>query len=58
MAAKTNKIFQSEEVVISGISGNFPNSNNVAEFKENLLAGADMTSSVNRWDTGKLHKYE
>ncbi|XP_065216376.1 fatty acid synthase-like [Planococcus citri] len=35
-------------VVISGISGAFPNSENVEEFKENLLAGNDMISSLTR----------
>lgn len=42
-----------EEVVISGISGAFPNCENIAEFKENLFTGNDMTSFVNRWTTGK-----
>lgn len=38
----------SDDVVISGISGVFPNSENVQEFKENLLAGNDMISASTR----------
>ncbi|XP_065214305.1 fatty acid synthase-like [Planococcus citri] len=47
----TFEISRSEEIVISGISGVFPNSNNITEFKENLFAGKDMTTLVNRWNT-------
>lgn len=40
-----------EEVVISGISGRFPCSNNMNEFKMNLFNKVDMvTSTNNRWD--------
>ncbi|XP_065223454.1 fatty acid synthase-like [Planococcus citri] len=35
-----------DDVVISGISGVFPKSENVEEFKNNLLAGNDMISST------------
>ncbi|XP_065219672.1 fatty acid synthase-like [Planococcus citri] len=35
----------SDDIVISGISGVFPKSENVEEFKNNLLAGNDMISS-------------
>ncbi|XP_065221120.1 fatty acid synthase-like isoform X2 [Planococcus citri] len=40
-----------DDVVISGISGTFPKSENVEEFKKNLLAGNDMISSVTRFTT-------
>lgn len=36
-----------EDVVISGMSGRFPKSENVQEFTENLFNGIDMTSSAN-----------
>lgn len=40
-----------EEVVISGMSGRFPNSYNVQEYLENLLKKVDMTNSENRrWE--------
>lgn len=43
-----------EEVVISGISGRFPESNSIAEFKENLFTGVDMvTDDDRRWPDGK-----
>ncbi|CAH1398203.1 unnamed protein product [Nezara viridula] len=45
----------SEDIVISGISGRFPESDSVQEFIENLLAGKDLvTDSERRWKTG-LH---
>lgn len=40
-----------EQVVISGISGRFPCSDNIEAFKENLFNKVDMvTSTNNRWD--------
>jgi len=43
-----------DEVVISGISGRFPESNSIAEFRENLFAGVDMiTDDDRRWPAGK-----
>ncbi|XP_076382068.1 fatty acid synthase [Megalopta genalis] len=39
-----------EEVVITGISGRFPESNNVQELKENLMNKVDMvTDNYTRW---------
>ncbi|XP_060517485.1 fatty acid synthase-like isoform X2 [Cylas formicarius] len=39
------------EVVISGISGKFPNCDNIQQFKENLFNKTDMVSSEHkRWD--------
>ncbi|XP_065221123.1 fatty acid synthase-like isoform X2 [Planococcus citri] len=43
-----------DDVVISGISGTFPKSENVEEFKENLLAGNDMIGPVTRFDSKNL----
>ncbi|XP_065221985.1 fatty acid synthase-like isoform X2 [Planococcus citri] len=40
---------QSEAIVVSGISGVFPNSENVGEFVENLYSGKDMVSDYNRY---------
>lgn len=45
-----------EEVVISGISGRFPESDSVEEFKENLFSGVDMvTEDDRRWPIGMFH---
>lgn len=42
------------EIVISGISGRLPESNSIAEFKENLFGGVDcVTDDERRWPAGK-----
>lgn len=42
-----------EEIVISGIAGRFPNSDNVEEFKNNLLNKVDLiTDDDRRWKLG------
>ncbi len=42
-----------EEVVISGISGRFPDSDTVDEFADHLYAGRDMVTEDNRrWEPG------
>ena len=42
-----------EEVVITGVSGRFPGSNNVAEFAEHLFNGDDLvTEDDGRWAPG------
>jgi len=42
-----------EEIVISGIAGRFPESNNVEELKNNLLNKIDMvTDDDRRWKLG------
>ena len=44
-----------DEIVISGISGRFPESNTIDEFAENLFNNVDMiTEDDRRWPTGKL----
>ena len=43
-----------EEVVISGVSGRFPQSSNVEEFAEHLLNGDDLvTEDDKRWPPGE-----
>ena len=42
------------EVVISGISGRFPSSDSIQEFKDNLFNGVDMvTADDSRWPIGE-----
>lgn len=42
------------DVVISGVSGRLPESNSIAEFRENLFTGVDMvTDDDRRWPAGK-----
>ena len=42
--------FDCDDVVVSGISGRFPNSNNVQEFEQNLYNKVDMTDEdESRW---------
>jgi len=41
------------EVVITGISGRLPESDNIAEFREHLINGDDMATEDNRrWEPG------
>lgn len=43
-----------DEIVIAGISGRLPESNNLEEFWENLINGVDMvTDDDRRWKPGK-----
>jgi len=47
-----------DEVVITGIAGRFPGSNNINELKENLLNKMDLgTSSHNRWSNGNVFPF-
>lgn len=42
------------EVVITGISGRLPESDNIAEFREHLINGDDMsTVDDRRWEPGE-----
>lgn len=44
-----------DAVVISGISGKFPNSNNINELIENLMNGVDCISDDHsRWPKSKI----
>jgi len=43
------------EVVISGLSGRFPESDNIAEFRQHLINGDDMiTEDDRRWEPGEM----
>ena len=47
-----------EDIVISGISGRFPESDNIDEFAKNLLDNVDMiTEDDRRWPLGKLFSF-
>jgi len=42
------------EVVVSGLSGRLPESDNIAEFREHLINGDDMiTDDDRRWEPGE-----
>lgn len=44
-----------EEIVISGISGRFPEADNIDELKENLFNNVDMiTEDSRRWPPGMV----
>lgn len=57
--------FRNEEIFITGISGSFPESRNMYEFRDNLYNKVDMvTADTRRWDlkhpeiperAGKVH---
>lgn len=48
-----------EDVVIAGIAGKLPESENLQEFWENLINGVDMvTEDDRRWKPGKLSDSE
>lgn len=46
-----------EEIVISGISGRFPEADSVEELKQKLYDGIDLvTEDDRRWPAGKLRR--
>ncbi len=46
-----------EEIVISGVSGRFPRSENIEEFGDLLLAGEDLVTEDDlRWPPGRLYR--
>lgn len=50
-----HEIMVEDEIVITGFSANFPQANNLKEFKENLYGGVDMvTEDESRWPRGFL----
>ena len=58
MAGKNTIMNDPEDIVITGISGMFPKSENVNEFRENLLQGIDMVSindNVTRKSKSSFH---
>jgi len=49
----TSNLVTMDELSICGLSGRFPESENVKEFWENLIAGKDMvTEDDRRWKPG------
>ena len=45
-----------KDIVISGISGRFPSSRNLDEFKKNLYEGVDMvTIGEDRWPESEIN---
>ncbi|XP_065219676.1 fatty acid synthase-like [Planococcus citri] len=51
--ATPRESYHEDDIVISGISGAFPNSDNFEEFKENLLKGENMFSTSDKY--GETH---
>lgn len=44
-----------DDVVISGMAGRFPESDNIYQFRDNLYNKVDMiTQDTRRWDIGEL----
>lgn len=53
MPHKILQNFIDDDIVISGISGRFPESENIDELKENLYNNVDMvTEDDRRWPVG------
>ena len=53
-AAQPPKVPRAEQVVVSGLSGRLPESDNIAEFREHLMKAEDMvTETSRRWEPGK-----
>jgi fatty acid synthase len=42
-----------EEIVISGIAGRFPKSDNMHQLRKNLFDKVDLTTDHDRWKMGK-----
>lgn len=40
------------DVVISGVGGKFPKTNNIAELQEKLFAKEDLVTEASRWTPG------
>jgi fatty acid synthase len=48
-----------DDVVISGLSGRLPESDNIEEFKEQLFSGIDLiTDDERRWPSGKFRRLD
>jgi len=55
LTSNTTITIAMEELSICGLSGRFPESENVKEFWENLIAGKDMvTEDDRRWKPGTV----
>ena len=58
MSEKFTKIY-TDDIVISGMSGRFPESNTTDEFADNLYKSVDMITEDNRrWPTGLIQTQE
>lgn len=54
-----SQYYGNNEIVISGISGRFPESSSIAEFRENLFSGVDLvTDDDRRWPSGKSNRFQ
>ncbi|CAG7720074.1 unnamed protein product, partial [Allacma fusca] len=51
-----NGMHDSENWVISGMSGRFPESENLDVFWEHLIQGKDMISDNPRWDSSQVYE--
>ena len=48
-------VISKDEIVITGLSGRLPESDNIEEFRRHLVNGDDMVTEDNRrWEPGKL----
>ena len=47
-----NDIISGEEIIISGIAGRFPNSDNMNQLRENLFNKIDLVRDHSRWEIG------
>ena len=48
-----------DDIVISGIGGRYPNSDNVDQFWTNLMSGLEMTTiDDSRWPLGKSFNHK
>lgn len=54
--AASPKYFDDDDVVISGISGHFPNCDSFEDFKEKLFNGTDILAEADdkRWPDGEF----
>lgn len=53
--AASNRWNSDDEIVISGMSGRLPESDNIEEFKQQLFDGVDLVTEDNRrWTPGRL----
>lgn len=56
--AESQKYYNDDDIVISGISGRFPNCDTYEEFQEKLFDGTDiLDKEQSRWPDGKLLYY-
>jgi fatty acid synthase len=52
---KLSEIQPGDEVVISGVSGRFPSSDNMHQLKENLMNKVDLIAPNGRWKLGEYY---